>query len=538
MAARPLATRPPAIVLLPLLALLTAGAAGPAAGGGLPELELGHRARIDDRLTVAAAAAAARRAAATAALDTPEARRQAVDALWGDGEPTAVKLAMFDQLWQYVDAKYAAFQGIDVDWPALRDRYRPEVAAGVSRGRFAAIMNQLALALRESHSLVIDLPVNVFTVPDRGVPLVAVGAWTFDPSGACTTAQDDGSALVYAAVPGHPLGLERGDRVLGYDGRPWRELMEELRAEELPLWPLYWGSSPSSFDHSWIMSSVQNWHLFSTMDVVKANGDLVHVSTDPMEPTWIGWCSEQLDVPGVPMPRWWLDEYHSWGVVEGTRIGYIYSWGWLDGAEEAFAEAVYQLTQVERVEGLVLDYRYNFGGYVSASSTGLGLLFPHPEPTLGVDGRRRADDHFAMKQLIPPSSLVMDFAGLSGWRVMESFDGPVAVLTGPGAVSSGDITSYFSAALPWVRTFGKSSAAAVNLPTQPALGTEIDLHPDWVAVIAEGNFYQVGAPHEYLTHRELPVDEPVWLTQQDVAAGRDTVAEAALRWLAQELGGD
>jgi hypothetical protein len=62
-----------------------------------------------------------------------------------------------------------------VDWAALRLRYRPEVAAGVSRGRFAAIMNHLALALRESHTQANDVLVNFPTFPARGLPLLEQG---------------------------------------------------------------------------------------------------------------------------------------------------------------------------------------------------------------------------------------------------------------------------------------------------------------------------------------------------------------------------
>ena len=62
------------------------------------------------------------------------------------------------------------------------------------------IMNQLALALRDSHTIPVDRLVNVDTVPEPGVPLLGVSGWTFDPSGACLTAQDDGSALVYSVM--------------------------------------------------------------------------------------------------------------------------------------------------------------------------------------------------------------------------------------------------------------------------------------------------------------------------------------------------
>jgi hypothetical protein len=77
---------------------------------------------------------------------------------------------------------------------------------------------------------------------------------------------------------------------------------------------------------------------------------------------------------------------------------------------------------------------------------------------------------------------------------------------------------------------------ALGLPTQPFLGTELDLGPDWFARIAETNTYAIGAPRDFLIHTEFPVDESVWLTPDDVAAGKDTVVATALRWLQRQIG--
>ena len=59
------------------------------------------------------------------------------------------------------------------------------------------------------------------------------------------------------------MGLQLGDRILGYDGKPWRELYRQLVDEELPLWPLWWGSGPQGFEHSFVMSAGLNSHLLS-----------------------------------------------------------------------------------------------------------------------------------------------------------------------------------------------------------------------------------------------------------------------------------
>ena len=480
---------------------------------------------------------AASRSVATAAIRYGQMsraeRRAAIDAQWGPGLSTAEKLQIFDTFWQYVDERFAAFQGIDVNWRALRDHYRPEVAAGVSRGRFAGIINHMSLALGESHTQPADLLVNFDTLPVPGVPLLTVAAWTVDTSGTCSTALDDGSALVYSAVPGHPLGLEAGDRVLGYNGRPWRDLYRELLDEELPLWILWWGSSPSSFDHTFVMAATSNWHLFDTMDVAKKNGAIVHMSTSLMPgPVFHGFCSAQMRIPGVPKPAPFRGSV-SWGIVDQTRIGYIYVWNWRDPLGAAFEQAVLDLTQNQQVDGLIIDYRFNTGGFLKAPRPGIGALLGHPTATIGFDLRRDPSDHFRMRLLDQPSLYKLDFDPDSNKRIKAVFDKRVAVLVGPGALSAGDFSSLWMADYGKVRIFGKPTSAAFNLPTQPYLGTgtEIPLHPDWFARVAEANAFEVGSPHQYLTHQEFRVDERVWLTPQDVAAGRDTVVEAALRWL-------
>jgi hypothetical protein len=43
---------------------------------------------------------------------------------------------------------------------------------------------------------------------------------------------------------------------------------------------------------------------------------------------------------------------------------------------------------------------------------------------------------------------------------------------------------------------GLPTAAAFTLPTQPALGTSLDLNPDWETRVGEANAFPVGALHE------------------------------------------
>jgi hypothetical protein len=82
-----------------------------------------------------------------------------IDSTWGPGLPTTTKLQLFDNAWNILNQDFAAFHGLEVDWDSVVNAYRDEISAGVSRGRFAAIMNHFSLAFHESHTLLIDLTV-------------------------------------------------------------------------------------------------------------------------------------------------------------------------------------------------------------------------------------------------------------------------------------------------------------------------------------------------------------------------------------------
>ncbi|MCD4745943.1 MAG: hypothetical protein K8R58_06560, partial [Bacteroidales bacterium] len=205
-----------------------------------------------------------------------------IDATWGQGLPTAQKLAIFDTAWSKIDRWFGAFQNLDVNIDSLRDIYRPEIENGVSRGRFTAIMNHFAFALKDNHTWIVNKPVNWYTQLNPGIPIFVVGAWKNNSRfGACLTPLEDSTLLVFEALPNHVLGLEVGDIILGYDGVLWKILYQNLLEAELPLqieW--VWGSNDHSIAHCILMSAGLNWHLFDTIDFIKYNsGDTLHLST-------------------------------------------------------------------------------------------------------------------------------------------------------------------------------------------------------------------------------------------------------------------
>ena len=452
-----------------------------------------------------------------------------IDSVWGPGLPTAQKLAIFDSAYNQIDWWYGAFMNLNVDIDSLRNLYRPEIENGVSRGRFAAIMNYFSLALKDAHTMIVDIPVNWGTYPQPGIPLFVIGTWRNNfYFGANLTPLPDSSLLVYKALPNHKLGLVAGDIVLGYDGIPWKVLYKELLDAQLPILPTWvWGSTDESITHIFLQSAGLNWHLFDTIDVVKhINGDTLHLPTSLLA-TQTGdiWGNEQMPVPGVPMPNVFEDDFVSWGIVEGTQIGYIYVASWDPDPQlhisQQFYYAVDSLMNYNETTGLIIDFRLNYGGWMLVAHLGYSLLFNTQVSEVAFDIRGDPNNHFYM---IPHPTFTAELFTIPG-NPSSFYDKPIAVLAGPGSVSNGDWETLRMKFHPMTRTFGKQTNGAFTSSDLPDLG-----NPDWFFTRATGSGYLLDG-HIYLAHTGVEMDEEVWLTQQGVIEGKDDVVEAAIEWI-------
>jgi len=452
-----------------------------------------------------------------------------IDSVWGPGLPTSQKLEIFDTAWDTINAKYGAFQNLDVNIDSLRNLYRPEIENGVSRGRFAGIMSHFSLAMKECHTVIMDVPVNWGTQVTPGIPLLVLGPWNNNARfGANLTPLPDSSLLVYRALDNHQLGIVNGDIVLGYDGIPWKELFKELLTAQLPIslnW--VWGSNDKSITHCILSSAGLNWHLFDTIDIVKyETGDTLHLPTSLLNNqsgTILG--NEQLDVPGVEWPNIFQDDFVSWGIVEGTQIGYIYVTAWtydpIYQISQQFYNAIDSLMHHNETIGMIIDFRLNYGGG-GTSNDGFSLLFNSTFNTLSFDVRcGDPNNHFSMC----PHPFLNQYVFRIYGNPNNYYDKPIAVLTGPGTVSAGDVESVRLKFHPKVEFFGKSSSGAFSSSSYPDLG-----HPDWFFYLSTGNAYFI-SNHQYLAHTELEMFEEVWLTQQGVVNGKDDVVEAAIEWI-------
>jgi C-terminal processing protease CtpA/Prc len=448
-----------------------------------------------------------------------------VDEYWGAAPDQETRLAIFDALWQNLADTYACFSVLDVDWDEVRERYRDRVAAAEGYGRFYQLLSWMNAELEDGHTSFLSYGICETPLSLRP-PFFRPDQWS-SAIGACVTALDDGTLLVYRAADDNPAGLAPGDVVVGYDGAPWAELLPEIDSWELPLCGSV-GSADQVMEWSRLTAVTANPHLFAQLDVRRYGASAIESipTAGLLDYESRVTCSDQMPVAGVDFP-WTTDEEGAtgeagdatWGVIDGTNVGYIYMYNqynvWLDLPAA--------ITDLMGTDGIVIDQRYNHGGWPSPNA--FDLLFDHAVANLWNCAERdpEADDYEAL--------LVEDH----DWYYIEgdpenAYTGPVAVLQGPHAVSGGDLFPYALSHSERVRRFGRITHGSYGCrydfwDLDPFIYDLRSTYTGCMFVDAELNGMQKWENHP---------DEEIWLTVDGVAEGADAVVDAALAWLATQ----
>jgi hypothetical protein len=441
-----------------------------------------------------------------------------IDSSWGPGLPLAQKLQIYSVYTSTLQQKFDGFQSLGINWDSLKSHYLALIDSSTSRGGFAGIMSALSRSLRDGHTSAFDN--RVFDTPlAPGVPILVLSQYADAAHfGAVLTALPDSTALVLRTVPDHPLGLEPGDIVLGYEGIPWKSLFKELMAAGLPVNGLGVGSRSAEI-HSYIRNVGNNWHLFETIDIVKhATGDTLHLPVTPLLnlPDDAMLANEQLAIPGIPFPDYFADHNVSYGVLQGTNIGYIYLFSeWpFSTIDLQFRVAVGALLHTD---GLIIDMRWNDGGWALFKDA-FGLLFSRHYFTI-EDAYRASPSTF---ELAPAGNAsVNEIQGNPG----SLYSHPIAVLLGPTCGSEGEVVAQRLRYHPMVRFFGR--------PTYATYGDNAFVSgvQEWDLRYSLSDMFHTQGPGVYLNRSEFPIDEPVWFNADDVANGKDPVVQRALQWM-------
>ncbi len=451
-----------------------------------------------------------------------------IDSTWGAGLADTAKLNLFNDFWMQMDSFYAGFAGLPAyNWDSIVNAMRAEISGGVSRGRFAGIIGKLMSYINDGHSSFYDVSVSYGAAIYPGLPVFRGESGLF---GACITTVNDTAAMVYNVDPSHPFGLQPGDIILGYNGIPWTRLIQTLLQYQLPN-GVGIGSTDVATYHRRIQAAGENWYLFDTINIKKCDGTLVNFPTSLMVGKhYQDFCTEEMPVAGVHKLTY--NDYYvnnriiCSGVITGTRVGYISMIDCSDNSGDSLYNAVKVLMEDSLVDGLILDIRTNYGGVFGAYQK----AFMYLNGGTGNISWLGAGD-----RLNPANRLLMYNNPVSWYDFTDTISGfphkKIAVLSGPGAFSAGDVLSVLFKHDPDVKTFGKS--------TTGAFGGYVPItitYPKYYASRQGGNFYQASDATHYLTHTSFPVDSSVWFTQSTVCNGVDNILNTAVNWIEPKLG--
>jgi hypothetical protein len=446
-----------------------------------------------------------------------------IDSTWGPGDSLSRKLEIFNTYAKAIHDESDVLCFLNLNWDSLYNHYRNQITKSTSKGAFSSIMSHFTYDLKDLHTIALDTTV-VLSALNPGVPVLLLGSYfNVEHFGAVTTVLPDSTNLVLRVVPNHPLNLEPGDIILGYEGIPWKNLVKELLDGDLPMFAMS-GGSRTTDTYENLCGAGLNWHLFNTLDILKySSGDTLHLSTLPMlnlnVPTMMN--NEQMAIKNIPFPHILpplidSDTVVTYGILENTNIGYIFlSSHWpTNNADSQFYEAI---STLKNTDALIIDMRLNFGGRAFFDKA-FNILFNEYHKTLEHAYRCNTNTF----KLCPGGN--SELFQING-KDPDYYDRPIAVLLGPTCVSNGDITSHRLRYHPMVKFFGASSAAAHGWRMS------VENIPGWILFYSGADMFHTSEPGVYLNRREFPIDYPVWFNKDDVAKGIDPIVEKSLEWI-------
>ena len=458
-----------------------------------------------------------------------------IDETWGNNIPLSEKQSVFNAYADFADEYFTLFAESDFDWDSLRNKYYDRITSDLSDGAFAGLISRFGTEFQELHARFWDIFIAQGTPTKHGVPIYYYNTFDVSHFGATLALQPDSTLLVVKTIENHPLGLEAGDKVVGYEGKLWTELTHELFEANLPAGG-YLASAPESIFNFMMTNAGINWHLFNTIDVIKYGESIVtSLSLEPMYdtvpdgPVFTGeiWNNPQLPIAGVPFP-WGIIDFENlgFGINTDNKIGYIYvtDHGYNE-VEAEFLEAVNYVMNQE-TDGLIIDLRWNGGGYINPSN-GLSKLFNEPvgEPLNILQSKVRCNNG----ELTDICNSGGSNTGVPGWFNWQPdpntyYDKKIALLVGPETQSMGEYLAYQLSNHPMVEVYGRPTNGGFSGNTLSG----VDIGDRWESNIPNYHLVDPALPGKPLARTPLIPEYEVWLTPQDVANDIDTIVKAAL----------
>lgn len=366
--------------------------------------------------------------------------------------------------------KYAGFERKRIDWKAVGAELLPLAANVKTTEEFGLLVLQLVARLEDSHSFV--------TAGTAELPSIEFPRW--DAGFACLI-DDRGKPVVYHVDSNSPAdvnGIKVGMTVESVNGVPSEKLIRQTmqRAAKYQGW-----SSERYLRYQaarWFTQTMRRGDEVR-FEVTNPDGSNLSIKTQSM--------LDRRYLPRLPVP---IDGIADAGSVSwkklNANIGYIYVRRIRPNLIQSLDRAVAELRDAK---GLIIDVRGNSGG--------------------GFDARR-AHRNFNTEDGQEPNR--------------PRYTGPIAVLTDARCISAGEGWVSWFKANNHARFFGETTAGASSRKTTYELPNKL------FRVTYSVKWYR-GFLDRPIERQGIKPHVEVRQTASDLAAGRDTVVEAARKYL-------
>lgn len=380
-------------------------------------------------------------------------------------------VAAFRALHDELKAKYPMFALKGIDWDAVGRELLPRVEAAATEAEFGRLVEELVARLEDSHAGV--LPGSAMP-PPAGLPEWGVGV-------ACLI-DDRDRPVVYDVAPGSPAarqGVRPGMTVAAVDGAPAAAALERWMGRQRRFVG-YSSDRYLRYDaaRQFLNRAKRGEKVALTLEDVEGSTRTVELAAG----------LRGRYVRRLPVARPGVDDGGAdfQAVVVGDGVGYLIVRRIRAGLEAGIDRSLAQLKGCDR---LILDVRGNSGGGFDAATA-----FRNFDPAAPADPER------------------------------IRFAGPIALLVDERCISAGEGWASWFVAHKRARLFGSTTAGASSRKETYELSN--GLYKVTFSVKAYAGF--LDRPIE---RTGLVPNVEVRCTARDLAAGRDTVAEAAVAWL-------
>lgn len=145
------------------------------------------------------------------------------------------QVAVFEQVWQTVQENFYDPRFNGVNWPAMRQKYRPQAEKAQSTEALSGVVNQMLAELKTSHTRFYTQTEPAYyqlsgifkaSIQDKLKPFLPNGKLEYTDIGIYTE-EIDGSPFIKAILDGSPAAKAKllvGDRILSVDGQPFQPI--------------------------------------------------------------------------------------------------------------------------------------------------------------------------------------------------------------------------------------------------------------------------------------------------------------------------